>query len=216
MPHKGARRISTWAYSPECVEGRFRELRLVHVLGSPLRPDPIARAGREGKAGVGAALVALSIFVVGNLQARRSGHARRGDPHTQGRRRRRIGEHADDQPVAVAASLPQQRHVAGVEQIAHYVRALSRYREAMLIYSMSVSVDGFIADREGAFGRGAPSEELFRFHLARVRGLGGYLLGRRLYETMLVWETDPSPRDDEAGAAFADVWRALPKVVFSS
>ena len=85
----------------------------------------------------------------------------------------------------------------------------------MLIYSMGVSVDGFIADREGAFGWGAPSEELFRFHLARVRGLGGYLLGRRLYETMLVWETDPSPRDDEAGAAFADVWRALPKVVFS-
>ncbi|MDX5895371.1 dihydrofolate reductase family protein [Rubrobacter radiotolerans] len=85
----------------------------------------------------------------------------------------------------------------------------------MLIYSMSASVDGFIADREGTFDWGVPSEELFRFHLARVRGLGGYLLGRRLYETMLVWETDPAPRDDEAGAAFADLWRALPKVVFS-
>ena len=85
----------------------------------------------------------------------------------------------------------------------------------MLIYSMSVSVDGFIADREGAFGWGAPSDELFRFHLARVGELGGYLLGRRLYESMLVWETDPSPRDDELGAEFADVWRSLPKVVFS-
>ena len=85
----------------------------------------------------------------------------------------------------------------------------------MLIYSMSVSVDGFITDREGAFGWGAPSEEQFRFHLAQVRELGGYLLGRRLYETMLVWETDPSLRDDELGAAFADVWSALPKVVFS-
>jgi dihydrofolate reductase len=85
----------------------------------------------------------------------------------------------------------------------------------MLIYSMSVSVDGFIADREGAFGWSAPSEELFRFHLERVRELGGLLLGRRLYETMLVWETDPSLRDDELGAAFADVWCALPKVVFS-
>src|ERR671914_3052769 len=85
----------------------------------------------------------------------------------------------------------------------------------MLIYSMGVSVDGFIADREGAFGWGAPSEELFGFHLAKVRELGGYLLGRRLYETMLVWETDPSPRDDELGAAFADVWGAIPKVVFS-
>jgi hypothetical protein len=47
--------------------------------------------------------------------------------------------------------------------------------EAMLIYSMSVSVDGFIADREGAFEWTAPSEELFRFHLAQVRELGGYL-----------------------------------------
>jgi dihydrofolate reductase len=85
----------------------------------------------------------------------------------------------------------------------------------MLIYSMSVSVDGFIADREGAFGWGAPSEELFRFHTALVRELGCYLLGRRLYETMLVWETDPSMRDDELRAAFADVWCAIPKVVFS-
>jgi dihydrofolate reductase len=85
----------------------------------------------------------------------------------------------------------------------------------MLIYSMSVSVDGFIADREGAFEWGAPSDELFRFHTALVSELGGYLLGRRLYETMLVWETDPSMRDNELKAAFADVWCALPKVVFS-
>ena len=42
-----------------------------------------------------------------------------------------------------------------------------------------------------------PSEELFRFHLAATRELGGYLLGRRLYETMLVWEAAPSLRDDE-------------------
>ena len=85
----------------------------------------------------------------------------------------------------------------------------------MLIYSMSVSVDGFIADREGAFEWTPPSEELFRFHTALVSELGGYLLGRRLYETMLVWETDPSMRDTELGAAFADVWCAIPKVVFS-
>jgi dihydrofolate reductase len=85
----------------------------------------------------------------------------------------------------------------------------------MLIYSMGVSVDGFIADREGAFGWSAPSEELFRFHLAEVRKLGGCLLGRRLYETMLVWETDPSLREDELGSAFADIWCAIPKVVFS-
>jgi dihydrofolate reductase len=87
--------------------------------------------------------------------------------------------------------------------------------EALLIYSMSVSVDGFIADREGGFGWTVPDEELFRFHLARVRELGCHLCGRELYETMLVWETDPSLRDTELDAAFADVWCALPKVVFS-
>src|SRR5438067_6297105 len=86
----------------------------------------------------------------------------------------------------------------------------------MLIYSMSVSVDGFISDRDGAFAWGAPSDELFRFHLEQVRELGGFLLGRRLYETMLVWETDPSMRDSELDAAFADAWCAIPKIVFSS
>jgi dihydrofolate reductase len=106
--------------------------------------------------------------------------------------------------------------VAGVEQIAHHVSARCPVTvKPMLIYSMSVSVDGFIADREGAFGWTGPSEELFRFHLAQVRELGSYLLGRRLYETMLVWETDPSLRDNEDTDAFADVWGALPKVVFS-
>jgi dihydrofolate reductase len=85
----------------------------------------------------------------------------------------------------------------------------------MLIYPMSVSVDGFIADREGAFGWTVPSDEQFRFHLAQIREIGGYLCGRKLYETMLVWETDPSMRDNELGAAFADVWSAIPKVVFS-
>jgi dihydrofolate reductase len=76
-------------------------------------------------------------------------------------------------------------------------------------------VDGFIADREGAFGWTVPSDEQFRFHLAQVGELGAYLCGRRLYETMLVWETDPSLRETELGAAFAEVWCALPKVVFS-
>src|SRR3954470_18780047 len=85
----------------------------------------------------------------------------------------------------------------------------------MLIYSMGVSVDGFIADREGAFGWTVPDEEQFRFHTAQVRELGGYLCGRRLYETMLVWETDPSMRDNELRAAFADAWCAIPKVVFT-
>jgi dihydrofolate reductase len=85
----------------------------------------------------------------------------------------------------------------------------------MLIYSMSVSVDGFIADREGSFHWTVPSDEQFRFHTEQVRELGGYLCGRRLYETLLPWETDPTLRDSELGAAFADAWSVIPKVVFS-
>jgi dihydrofolate reductase len=85
----------------------------------------------------------------------------------------------------------------------------------MLIFSMAVSVDGFIADRDGAFAWTVPSEEQFRFHTEQVRELGAYLCGRRLYEAMLVWETDPSMRVDERRGAFADVWCALPKIVFS-
>jgi dihydrofolate reductase len=85
----------------------------------------------------------------------------------------------------------------------------------MLIYSMSVSVDGFIADRDGEFGWGVVSDEQFRFHLEQVRELGSCLLGRRLYEAMLVWETDPSLKDNEDKGAFAGAWCAIPKVVFS-
>lgn len=85
----------------------------------------------------------------------------------------------------------------------------------MLIYSMSVSVDGFVNDRSGGLGWSVPDEELFAFHLERVRELGAHLCGRRLYETMLVWETDPSFADTADEVEFAEVWRALPKIVFS-
>ena len=55
----------------------------------------------------------------------------------------------------------------------------------MLIYSMSVSVDGFIVDRAGGFGWTVPNGEQFRFHIAQTRELGSHLCGRRLDETML-------------------------------
>ena len=85
----------------------------------------------------------------------------------------------------------------------------------MLIYSMGVSVDGFIADREGGFGWTVPTEEQFRFHVEQVGELGGFLCGRNLYETMLPWETDPSIQHTELASEFAQIWSAIPKVVFS-
>ena len=90
-----------------------------------------------------------------------------------------------------------------------------RDHACVLIYSMTVSVDGFVTDRDGDFRWTTPSDEVFRFHIARVGELGAYICGRRLYETMLTWETDPSMREGEDRAAFADIWCALPKVVFS-
>ena len=86
-----------------------------------------------------------------------------------------------------------------------------------LMYSMSVSADGFIEGPDGDFSWTAPSEELFRFHTDRVRGLGAHLCGRRLYETMLYWET--ADRDSALGTderEFAKLWQGLPKVVFST
>ena len=67
----------------------------------------------------------------------------------------------------------------------------------------------------GGFAWTVPSEEQFRFHLAEVRALGSHLCGRKLYETMLPWETDPSLRETDLRAAFADAWGAIQKVVFS-
>jgi dihydrofolate reductase len=81
---------------------------------------------------------------------------------------------------------------------------------------MGVSVDGFVADHEGDFGWTPPDDELFAFHTELVGAHSAYLLGRRLYKAMLPWETDPAMRGTEAHAAFADIWCALPKVVFST
>ncbi|MFY9919748.1 MAG: dihydrofolate reductase family protein [Mycobacterium sp.] len=84
-------------------------------------------------------------------------------------------------------------------------------------YSLAMSLDGYIVGPEGDFDWGAPDEEVFRLATDEVRGVGVHLLGRRLYETMLYWETaeaDPSLNDLER--EFAAIWKALPKVVFST
>jgi dihydrofolate reductase len=85
-----------------------------------------------------------------------------------------------------------------------------------LIYSMQVSLDGFIAGPNGEADWAAPGEELHRFHNEQTRELGVHLLGRRLYETMVYWETVDVNTSAPEYAEFAEIWRALPKVVFSS
>ncbi len=84
-----------------------------------------------------------------------------------------------------------------------------------VIYQMGgVSADGYIAGPDGNFDWSMPDEELHRFHNERTRALAGHLLGRRLYETMVYWETaDEDPSD--IAREFALIWQALPKVVFS-
>ncbi|HMS72007.1 MAG TPA: dihydrofolate reductase family protein [Baekduia sp.] len=85
----------------------------------------------------------------------------------------------------------------------------------MLLLSMGVSVDGFVCNRDEDFSWGAPDDELFSFHTERISTLGACILGRKLYEMMLVWENDPEFRKTELDKRFAELWTALPKVVFS-
>jgi dihydrofolate reductase len=82
---------------------------------------------------------------------------------------------------------------------------------------MGVSLDGYIVGPDGDFDWTAPDEEVFRFAIDQIRQVGVHLLGRRLYETMLYWETaDEDPSLDDAMLEWAAIWKALPKVVFST
>ncbi|MEW1775402.1 dihydrofolate reductase family protein [Streptomyces sp. NPDC086777] len=84
-------------------------------------------------------------------------------------------------------------------------------------YSLSVSLDGYIVGPDGGIDWTAPDEEVFRLATDEVREAGVHLLGRRLYETMLFWES--AGQDPSLGFStleFAEVWKRLPKVVFST
>jgi len=84
---------------------------------------------------------------------------------------------------------------------------------AKLIYSAIASLDGYVADRDGNFDWAAPDAEVHGFVNDLERPIGTYLYGRRMYETMAVWETldDPAPEMRD----FAQLWRAADKVVYS-
>jgi hypothetical protein len=84
-------------------------------------------------------------------------------------------------------------------------------------YSMGVSLDGYIVGPDGGFDWSVPDEEVFRFVTDEIRQVGVHLLGRRLYETMLYWETaDEDPSLDDSMLEWAALWKPLPKVVFSA
>jgi hypothetical protein len=85
-----------------------------------------------------------------------------------------------------------------------------------LIYSMGVSLAGFIAGPGGEIDWSVPDEELHRFHNQQARETGTHLYGRRLYETMTYWETaDENPSIPEHELEFARIWKDTPKIVFS-
>src|SRR4029077_2161620 len=86
-----------------------------------------------------------------------------------------------------------------------------------LIYSMTVSLDGFIAGPKGEIDWSPPDEQLHRFHNQQTREIGVYLCGRRLYEVMTYWETaEENPWAQECEREFARIWKNIPKIVFSN
>ncbi len=87
---------------------------------------------------------------------------------------------------------------------------------AQLIYSAISSLDGYIEDRDGNFDWAMPDEEVHTFINNLERTVGTYLLGRRMYEIMMVWETDPNlAADSPLTQDFAQIWQAADKIVYS-
>lgn len=87
---------------------------------------------------------------------------------------------------------------------------------ARLIYSVIMSLDGYVADEDGNFDWAAPDEEVHQFVNDLEREVGTYLYGRRMYETMVYWETAHTLADQRAVELdFAQVWQAADKVVYS-
>jgi len=87
---------------------------------------------------------------------------------------------------------------------------------ANLIYVANTSLDGYTEDKDGKFDWTDPSEEVFRFITNLVRATRTHLYGRRMYETMMVWETDPNlAAESPLMRDFAEIWQAANKIVYS-
>ncbi|MGV1004158.1 MAG: dihydrofolate reductase family protein [Candidatus Nanopelagicales bacterium] len=88
---------------------------------------------------------------------------------------------------------------------------------AKLIYATNISLDGYTEDARCGFDWAPPDDDVFAFITEIMRAAGTYLYGRRMYQTMAVWETDPSlAADSDLRAGFASTWQAADKVVYST
>lgn len=88
---------------------------------------------------------------------------------------------------------------------------------AKLVYSAIASLDGYVADEDGKFDWAVPGDEVHAFINDLERPIGTHLYGRRLYETMVFWETEPAEADaPQVMRDFAEIWRAADKVVYST
>jgi len=87
---------------------------------------------------------------------------------------------------------------------------------ATLMYSAIASLDGYVADRSGSFDWSAPDDEVHRFVNDLERPVGMMLLGRRMYEVLVAWETLDTADEPDVIGDFAGIWRASDKVVYST
>ena len=84
-------------------------------------------------------------------------------------------------------------------------------------YSMGVSLDGYVSGPDGTFDWSAPDDEMMQFVTDEIRQVGVHLMGRKLYEAMLYWEpAEPDPPPPPGLHEWAQLWKAIPKVVFST
>ena len=86
---------------------------------------------------------------------------------------------------------------------------------AKLIYAAIASLDGYVEDEEGRFDWAAPDDEVHAFVNDLERPIGTYLYGRRMYETMVYWETVSTEAEPAVFRDFAGIWRAAEKIVYS-
>jgi dihydrofolate reductase len=86
---------------------------------------------------------------------------------------------------------------------------------AELIYSALASLDGYVADEDGKFDWAEPDEEVHTFVNDLSRPIGTYLLGRRMYEVLVAWETIDLSDEPPVIRDFAEIWRAADKIVYS-